>query len=174
MTEWTARVEWTPPETYSIDAIDQLLVRLADWHAAIGRDSDVDGILETWTATLTVEANTLRQAFARALEVVEGVTGERATGAEVIDADVHSLRIEQPSIPELWGYVEIAEHFGVTRVRARQLADLPGFPVAVVETKAGPLRVRAQVEGWGQNWERKNGRPKKAAEATSATSSGRG
>lgn len=169
MTEWTARVEWTPPETYSLDALDVLVDRLADWHVAIGREPDADpdaGIPETWTATVTVEANTLRQAIAAALERVENVTGEKATGIEVIDADVHGYRVDQPSIPELWGTAEIAEHFGVSKARARQLTDLPGFPVAVVEVAAGPLRVARQVDAWGQNWKRKTGRPRKAAEAT--------
>lgn len=162
MKEWTARVEWNPPEDYGLEAIDMLIGRLEKWHAAIGRDPVTDGVALTWTATLTVEANTLRQAIAVALELVEGATGEKATGIEVIDADVHSVRVEQPSIPELWGYAEIADHFDVTRQRARQLVELPGFPVAVVETASGPLRVRRQVEAWGQTWERKTGRPRKS------------
>jgi hypothetical protein len=81
----------------------------------------------------------------------------------VLPRSVFELRVEQPSIPELWGYVEIAEHFGVTRQRARQLTDLAGFPAAVVDTAAGPLRVRQQVEAWGSTWERKSGRPRKSA-----------
>jgi hypothetical protein len=165
MKHWQATVEWATTDTYSEDALDVLMDHLEGHDAAAGPNSlpatDPDG-RDYWAAVVTVEANTLRQAIAAALELVEGATGEKATAVEVLPDDVAEARALAPSIPELVGYAEIAEMFGVTRQRARQLVDLPGFPAAVVETTAGPLRVRRQVEVWGQTWERKSGRPRKA------------
>lgn len=161
MTEWTAHVEWSSPQGYDDAAFELLTDRLADYHAAIGHTFQPVATSPAYAVVMTVEANTLRQAIAAALQIVEDATGEKATAIEVLDADVDDARVDQPSIPQLWGYAEIAEHFDVSRQRARQLVDLPGFPVAVVETTAGPLRVRAQVEAFGRSWERKSGRPRK-------------
>jgi hypothetical protein len=167
MKHWQARVEWATSTPYedSPEIADQLVSRLEAHDAAVGPESvpstDPDGC-GYWSVVLTVQANTLRQAIAAALELVEGATGEKATAAEVLPADVAEARALAPSIPELVGYAEIAEMFDVSRQRARQLADLAGFPAAVVETAAGPLRVRKQVEDWGKGWERKTGRPRKA------------
>lgn len=167
MKHWQARVEWSTTDTYDEDAIDVLMDHLEHHDAAVGPESlppsDPAGATY-WAATVTVQGNTLRQAIAAALELVEGATGEKATAVEVLPDDVAEARALAPSIPELVGYAEIAGMFGVTRERARQLAALDGFPAAVVETKAGPLRVRAQVEAWGRTWERKTGRPKKQSE----------
>lgn len=166
MTEWTARIEWSTPDPYDLDSLDMLVTKLGSWHAAIGREAVPAGADEKWSATLTVEESTLRKAIAAALKIVEDATGWGAEAIEVLDADVHEHRVMQPSIPELWGYGEIADHFGVSKQRAAQLAGRPGFPVAVVETKAGPLRIRSQVEGWGKTWDRKTGRPRKTAAAS--------
>lgn len=180
MTSWIARVEWATLDPYTEDTMTVLMRHLEGHDAAVGpepvpapdRTPDAElaravggsAVLASpayWSATLTIDANTLRQAIARALELVEGATGERAAGVEVLPAHVYDARAMHPSLPELVGYAEIADIFGVTRQRARQLVDLPGFPAAVVETQAGPLRVRAQVEAWGQSWKRKSGRPRK-------------
>ena len=180
MTTWIARVEWATLDAYTEPAIDDLMTHLAGHSAAVGPEpvpaadltpdpelgAAVGGttVLASpayWSATIAVEANTLRQAIASALELVEGATGEKAAGVEVLGEHVYDARGEHPAIPDLVGYAEIADMLGVTRQRALQLAGGAGFPVAVVETKAGPLRVKAQVEGWASRWERKSGRPRK-------------
>lgn len=160
---WTARVEWEQPtdaitEEWAVDLVD----RLAPFSAAIGtqKESAGPGYPETWSADLTVEAGTLRQAIAAALQEVEQATGHKATGIEVLTDHEYERRVMQPTIPELVGYAEIAQLAGVSRQRARQLADIIGFPPAVVETQSGPLRVRDQVERWLATWERKSGRPR--------------
>lgn len=170
MKNWQARVEWATADEYDEAALDLLMDKLEGHDAAAGPETlpaaDPDG-RQYWCAVVTVEGSTLRRATAAALELVEGATGERATAVEVLPDDVAEARVLAPSIPELVGYVEIAAMFDVSRQRARQLVELPGFPVAVVETAAGPLRVRAQVEAWGQTWDRKTGRPRKVAEPSS-------
>jgi hypothetical protein len=162
MGTWIARVEWRTPDTYDEPALDLVMEHLAGHDPALARESGPYATLEVWSATVTITgANTLRKATAAALELVEGATGEKAVGIEVLPVEVHDHRVEQPTIPELVGYAEIAEMLGVTRQRASQLADAVGFPAAVIETRAGPLRVRSQVEHWAATWERKGGRPRK-------------
>lgn len=173
MSKWTARVEWQTPDTYDEGALDLLMGHLEGHDPAIAlehtfsRQAMKGGIpsfidTHTYSATVTIEANTLRQAVAAALELVEGSTDQKATGIEVLDVATHDHRVEQPSIPELVGYAEIADLLGVSQQRARQLPDLAGFPAPVVVVRAGPLRVRSQVEGWAATWQRKVGRPRKA------------
>lgn len=164
MSSWTTRVEWTTPDAYDEPALDLVMEHLAGHDPAIALEHTLDG-RHTYSATVTVEANTLRQAIAAGLDLVAGATGETLVGIETLPQEAHDRRVEQPTIPELVGYAEIADMFGVSRQRARQLVDLPGFPVAVVETAAGPLRVRGQVEAWGRGWERKQGRPRKQVDS---------
>jgi hypothetical protein len=97
---------------------------------------------------------------ATALRAVEVAAASVPTGVQVLPTAEYDRRSAQPSLPELVGYAEVADMAGVSRQRARQLARLPGFPAAVVETRSGPLRVRSQVETWLTR-ERKPGRPRK-------------
>lgn len=57
-----------------------------------------------------------------------------------------------------------ATSLGATPTAA--LADVDGFPPAVMTIEAGPLRVRDQVEDWARTWGRKAGRPKKSSESS--------
>jgi len=163
---WTARVEWTQYTPSNDTELAELVDRLAPLAGAIGveKESAGPGYPETWGAVVTLEAATLRQATVAALQHVEQAIGQKATGVEVLATHEHDRRVLQPSIPELVGYAEIAEMAGVTRQRAAQLGDVIGFPAAVVETKAGPLRVKSQVARWLSRWERKPGRPPKATQ----------
>lgn len=163
--DWQARVEWATDQTYDERVLDMLMDHLEGHDAAAGPEAlpaaDPAG-RGYWCAVVTVQANTLRQAIAAALELVEGATGEKATAVEVLPDDVAEARALAPSIPELVGYAEIAELLEVSRQRAREIATtVAGFPAAVVDTSAGPLRTRRAVEAWASSWQRKPGRPKK-------------
>lgn len=167
MTNWTIRVDWLDYGGGPNDAeLDNLVDALAEHHAAISTEHDKPNYPVRMSATITLEAGSLRQAVAAALQTVEAAAGHKACGLEVLATHEYDHRAAEPSIPELVGYAEIAELAGVSRQRAAQLADIEGFPPAVVQVKAGPLRVRRQVEAWLANWQRKSGRPKKAAAGT--------
>lgn len=66
------------------------------------------------------------------LHVVEDALGVRAGGVEVLSAREYDRRVAQPLVPSLVYYAEIAEMAGVSRQRARQLAEVRGFPPAAV------------------------------------------
>ena len=74
-------------------------------------------------------------------------------GVEVLDSPTYDQRTR---IPAVVGYADIA---GVSRQRARELATRPDFPPAGVDTSAGPLRGRRDVQAWLDYWNRKPGRP---------------
>ncbi|MGW5362904.1 hypothetical protein [Actinopolymorpha pittospori] len=164
MANWAARVEWNDADDLTDVALERIAETLRAHSAAVGREREPDRA----SVNLTVEANTLRQADDLALRLVRDAVraaGRRfePSGVEVLDEATFAARLAEPTIPPLVGYAEIAELAGVSRQRARELGNLEGFPPAVVETQAGPLRVRSQVEIWMSQWERKPGRPRKAS-----------
>jgi hypothetical protein len=164
--DWSVRVDWTPGHTYTESELDDLLDALGPMRPSIGVDHAGDA--PAYSAMVSVEAATMRQAMSTALQQVEAATGVRASGLEVMSHAELERQLNRPTIPPLVGHAEIAEMLGVSRQRAAQLADRADFPPAVVTVKAGPLRVRDQVESWAAAWSRKGGRPRK--ETTGATS----
>lgn len=162
---WYVDVEFNVAEQVTEDAMFDVLDALHSHSAAasFARDRRSAGI------SLTVEAEGATTAANEAAAIVRSLSnliGE----AEIVKIDVETEEqrrksLEKPTIPELVGFAEIAELASVSRQRARQLADRPDFPVAVVETAAGPLRVKAAVEGWLRSWNRAPGRPRKVATA---------
>lgn len=153
-TAWHVRVDMPAADVDDVHGLE-LLDALGDLHPGLIPTSDA------LMVTVTVEAATLRQAIATALQRVETTIGGKAHGVEAITLDEIERRLTEPVIPDLVGYIEIADMLGVSRQRARQLADAAGFPPAVVTTASGPLRVRAAVEEWAKTWRRQGGRPRK-------------
>ena len=160
--QWTVTAEWAAPLTD--DQADTVTDQLARYGGALSLDPTAG----TVSATFTIEATTLRQAIDAAL-----TTSRHAShavdapmlliGLDVLRMDVAEDRAMNPSIPELVGYAEIAGMAGISRQRAAQLAaEHADFPPAVVQVKAGPLRVRSQVEAWLAR-PRRTGRPKGSA-----------
>ncbi len=50
--------------------------------------------------------------------------------------------------------IEIAELLGVSKQRAHQIADSPGFPAPVAEDTRGRLWNRRDVAAWAKRWRR--------------------
>ena len=153
-TTWHVRVD-LPAQDLEHDQALELVDELGDLHAGVIPTDDA------LVVTVNVEAGSLRQAIASALQHVEAAAGAKAVGVEALTHDEVERRLTVPVIPELVGYVEIAGMLGVSRARARQLAELDGFPPAVVTTATGPLRVRAAVEEWSKTRRTTGGRPRK-------------
>lgn len=158
MAQWRALVEFGAITDDQADA-------LVDELAAVGgvpADGPEPG---RGSVVVTVEANTLKQASDEAqravAEAIRAVGGPyKGLGVEVRDEATAEARSRAPRFPELVGYTEIAAMAGVSRQRARELKDLPGFPPAIpTPPSAGPLFVKHLVEQWVAGWERKPGRP---------------
>lgn len=162
MATWTARVEWAQSYEPNSSNYDEWTDALSGFGGSIGvvHRSSRPGDPTRLAATISLEAGSLRQATKLALGAVEDALGIRSDAVEVLPAREYDRRLAEPLVPQLVGYAEIAQMAGVSRQRARELADLVGFPPVAVETHAGPLRARSQVEGWLSRWERKRGRPR--------------
>ncbi|WP_143020327.1 hypothetical protein [Sinosporangium album] len=64
--------------------------------------------------------------------------------------------------PSLVGYIEISTLLGVSRQRARELAEKHGlFPAPVARLATGPVFTLESVQEFLSKWERKGGRPPK-------------
>jgi hypothetical protein len=116
---WTADVEVLVDTEPSADELERWMAVLADHSpdfAASELAAGVDGVLIT--GTLTIEAESLVQATAEALRMVEETTGGRADGVMVFEADEYEARVERPFVHKapthtLTGYGEIADIAGV-------------------------------------------------------------
>lgn len=164
MNDWTARVEWYAGHVPGEAELDEWTDKLAEHGVAFGVPGEHDKP-RLMSATISLQASTLRQATQDALRLVEGVTGSKALVLEVLPTHEFDRRLDQPQVPELVGYAEIAEILGVSRQRAREMATtIKPFPAPAVVVATGPLFVRLSVESFAKTWERKPGRPKIRAE----------
>lgn len=162
---WNVTVTFQGLELTEADA-ERILGGLASHRPVLVLAEVVDGSYR-YAMTVHVEETTVRKAIASGLRLVEGARIAPALAVEAQRQDDLVRQLERTTVPQLVGNADIADMLGVTRQRAAQLADVDGFPPAVMTIKAGPLRVRDQVEDWARTWNRKAGRPKKTSVSTS-------
>lgn len=156
-TTWHARLDWVSATTTSEDTVFDLMDELTN-HAPSGSIAR-DGL--AGTLTIAVEADSFDDALSSALGATRAalqrhVPTANVVGVELVDSDVLERELDRPLFPEVVGFAEIAELAGVSRQRARQLRDSPGFPAPVIETAQGPLMAKAAIENW---LESRNTRP---------------
>jgi hypothetical protein len=162
ITEWLATVDVDVPGASPADA-DRLAAALPDGGKGI-TDTRYDRI----TIYFVVEARTLRQAMYQADREVRAATSS-AFGKTI--APVRALlrtqiSIDRPSQMDLVGLTEIGEMLGVSRQRARQLAeDNDDFPRPVARMASGPVFTRSSIQSFRLRWPRqRTGRPPKERE----------
>jgi excisionase family DNA binding protein len=137
MTEYNARIEWA---TRTGD--DDLVDALVDYHPAVSRSER--GWVE---ATVTLPAETLRQAATTALAIAEAASAAVLDGAAVLVLEVlptpeFDERNGLVPMPELVSTTEAAEKLGVSRQAVLQRLEsgsLPGTKVGktwVVQARA--------------------------------------
>lgn len=161
---WTARLRGT------LQGPGEVIAEALSVHGAVVSVTDA-GV----EVVVSVSAADLGAAGAAALRLVEQAVAAVpaaefvATALEVRHPDAAPLLERGGPVPELVGYAEIARMAGITRQRAATLTSRADFPPAVAEaTSKGPLRLRSDVERFLATWERRVGRPSKAAASTTA------
>jgi len=162
---WFADVSFIAATAISDEHLDEIIDALAPHGGAVSLSPDTNA----GTISVAFDADDVMDASRIATTIAEDTIGRFST-IDVIKLDVRDeaemeKEINTPAIPDLVGYAEIAEMAGVSRQRARQFSKIAGFPVAVVETAAGPLRLRASIEAWLRNRNTKPGRPRVHATA---------
>ncbi|WIE77508.1 hypothetical protein [Curtobacterium sp. MCSS17_016] len=155
-TNWYVDVEVSTKQTLHADNAFDVLEALVPHAGQISLHPEGNRV----GISLTVEADSATSAVTTASKIVsDTLPSASIIQLDVMTEQVRSDRNNSPTIPELVGFAEIADMAGVSRQRARTIAQREDFPVAVVETAAGPLRVKAAVEKWLSSWSRKPGRP---------------
>lgn len=145
MRGWSAHIELDTTEVTD-EQIDQLHEALADHAPSVGA-----GPSGRLGVQLDVAAGSLRIAFDTAVRLVTDAARSAGVAApsvscEILDETESARRFAQPTIPDLIGFAGIAELRNVSRERARQFAQMPGFPPAVYDAKGGgPQFVRDRV-----------------------------
>ncbi len=120
MASWTVDVELLAAITPRAEDLDHWMTQLADHSPDFGiceTSTSVDGTMIT--VTVTLEAETLPEAVASALKLVEEATGGRAHGVMALSTLEYDSRVERPfnlSVPFVHSpvaYTEIADIAGV-------------------------------------------------------------
>lgn len=160
MSTWYADVDFALTGEVSDNAEFDALEAMRDWSAVISISRD----RRAGTLSLAIDSADAQEAMSSLsviLQPARSVLGDfQITKMDIMDAEKRRSQVEEITFPELVGYAEIADMAAVTRQRARQIASRADFPVPVVETASGPLRVKAAVEKWLSSWDRVPGRPR--------------
>lgn len=118
-----------------------------------GAVASVSRALDTGTVDLTVEAADVTEACNAGARLVVAALANHGATADLTSVTAQTeesleAQLRTPAIPEVVGYAEIAHMAGVTRQRARQFADIEGFPKPAIVTAQGPLMTKASVARW--------------------------
>lgn len=114
---------------------------------------------ESFTISLTAYGDTAIEALKDARKAIEehGITGETLSASASTYEELEE-ELNRPLFPDVVGWAEVAKLAGVTRQRARQFRNSPGFPAPVIETSQGPLMAKRAVEQWVRTRDTRPGR----------------
>jgi hypothetical protein len=123
------------------------------------------------SVAVTVEAKTPDAALKSARrQIAEAMNSARFGEGVLVGIEMHTNeeldRLNAiPNYPEVVGVAEVASMLGVSKQRVSELARSRTFPPPLYELAAGPVWVKGSIETFVEKWERKPGRPRKAATA---------
>lgn len=162
MDTWYVRLGWTGPTT--ADHLGTIMDALTQHAPAGSMQQDGTG----GDIRFVVMANTLRDAATAAFDtgtrsVLDAIPGAVLGTLSVQDDTAMNAELATPLYPDVIGYAEIADLAGVSRQRAQQFRDLPGFPTPVIKTGQGPLYHRGAIEVWLEQRNPRPGRPRTTA-----------
>jgi excisionase family DNA binding protein len=127
MNSYTITIEVDDQTALAADDVDRIHDELADFSPALG--NSVRGFR---SATVNVAGETLRQAVAAAVAVVEAAFGAPALVVDAMTDTEFDIRQGWERVPDLVGVTEAAELLGVSRQRVLQrinVGTLPGTKV---------------------------------------------
>ncbi len=81
---------------------------------------------------------------------------------EVMDERYQEIESNRPTEAYL-GVAEVAALLGVTKQRISELRTRQGFPAPIAELASGPVWKESSLRRFADSWERRPGRPRKAA-----------
>lgn len=109
--------------------------------------------------SMTVDAESIPQAAARAVEMIIARAPGRVVALEILTPEEQDRRLAEPPFPELVGVTEITEMLGISRQRLAVLRKRPEFPAPVARLMAGPVWRARDLSTFAEGWQRRPGRP---------------
>lgn len=146
MDTWFCDVSHRVDGIVNDERLDDALEAIND-HGGILSVSDESGRIcahYAFSANSTLAAVEIASQIVKSTEAVCG----RVEGVNIRDERCTDRELYEPNIPALVGYAEIAAMAGVSRQRARQFAEIQGFPKVATTTAGGPLFVKAAIDEW--------------------------
>jgi hypothetical protein len=127
----------------------------------------------TWAATVSVDADDATAALLVAADLVREMAGKAGlppwpiARAEVMNATIADEELLRPALPDLVSAPEVAEMLGVSQQRVHELASVAAvrFPEPAYSLRTGKLWLRPAIVSFESQWDRRPGRPRKAAPA---------
>lgn len=163
MNDWQVTIDSITAKPVPDEQLGDLVDILTNCSPAVsGGDGRLSVILTIDAATDPADAIAQARAAWHAALLAIGLTGRDIVDVDVRAAtyDVIDAELAEPTIPELWGAHEAAQHLGVSRQRIHQLSiGNRAFPEPVVRIALGPLWTRASIEAFDAAWSRRPGRP---------------
>lgn len=162
MTGYSTTVQVRPdnPAGVTDDQLDDVTDLLAEHHGSFSADA-----AGGWAMTFSVNADDAREASLLALDVARGIADKARLPAgdvvrlEAVTDDVLEEELAIPNYPDLVSGPEAAAILGVSRQRVHQLATTNSrFPTPLYKLAVGSLWVRAGIEKFADEWNRKPGR----------------
>ena len=110
---------------------------------------------------LTVRAASIAEAVEKGSATILARAPGTVIAADVSTTEEADRRAEQRT--ELVGVAEVAEMLGISRQRVTTLSKRDDFPAAVARLASGPVWRAGDLSTFAEGWQRKGGRPRKAA-----------
>lgn len=146
MDTWFCDVSHRIDGTFDDERLDDALEAINDHGGILSVSDESERICAhyAFSANSALAAIEIASQIAKATEAACG----HVEGIDIRDERCADRELYEPDIPTLVGYAEIAAMAGVSRQRARQFAEIQGFPNVATATAGGPLFVKAAVDEW--------------------------
>jgi hypothetical protein len=146
------------------DAADKLTGLLVEHRGIVSSEAGQWGVTIGLEEPDPVRAAAVAAALVESLAAAAGLPDWPMVRVEAVREDVLEEDNSNSALPDLISAPEAAEILGVTSQRLHELAaSNHEFPESVYELKAGRLWLREGVEAFADRWDRKPGRPDRAA-----------
>jgi hypothetical protein len=157
MTEWSVRIELAGE--FTEEDADRVVTSLAKSSPATGFGP---GELD---AQFCVEAGNAQDAIKKGVNLLMAALKKpaRVTGVEALSMEDLDRSIAESNAPDLVGVSELAGLLKVSKQRISRLSSAPEFPKPIATLAAGPIWRKIAIARFAEAWERRPGRPRKAA-----------
>ncbi len=159
MIEWSVRIELAG--AFTEEDADRVTTILAENSPATGFGP---GELD---AQFCVEARNAQDAIRKGINLLIAALKEQARviGVEALSMEDLDRSITESNAPDLVGVSELAGLLKVSKQRISKLSSAAEFPKPIATLAAGPIWRKIAIARFVEAWERRPGRPRKAAHA---------